>query len=79
MRWLRDKSKILLLERDHSSSQAHIPIYIDESEQIAPDEKNKRPSPLIVLKNAPMKEDTRANKAVQHPLKFVESELWKNF
>ncbi|XP_072752927.1 DNA replication factor Cdt1 [Anoplolepis gracilipes] len=60
---LRGKSKVLLLERDTSSSQALT--YADNSEQIVPDE-NKRTSPKIVLKHVPVKEGTRANKAVRN-------------
>ncbi|XP_029678745.1 DNA replication factor Cdt1 [Formica exsecta] len=61
---LRGKSKVLLLERDSSSSQALT--YADDSEQIAMDAKDERKSPIIVLKDAPAKEVTRANKAVRN-------------
>ncbi|KAL6430326.1 hypothetical protein ACFW04_007793 [Cataglyphis niger] len=61
---LRGKSKVLLLERDNSSSQALT--YADDSEQIATDGKDKRTSPIIVTKDAPAKETTRANKAVRN-------------
>lgn len=60
---LRGKSKVLLLERDHSSSEALT--HADDSEQIAPDEKGERTRPLIVLKDAPVK-STRVNKAVRN-------------
>lgn len=60
---LRGKSKVLLLERDHSSSEALT--HVDDSEQIALDEKTKRTRPLIVLKDVPVK-DTRVNKAVRN-------------
>lgn len=60
---LRGKSKVLLLERDHSSNEALT--HADDSEQIAPNEKGEKTKPLIVLKDAPVK-GTRVNKAVRN-------------
>lgn len=60
---LRDKSKVLLLKRDHSNSQTLT--CPDDSKQIAPDEKNKRTSSLAVCKNAST-ESTCVNKAARN-------------
>lgn len=60
---LRGKSKVLLLERDHSSSPALI--IADDSKQIAPNEKDKRTTSSIVWEDAST-EGTCINKAVRN-------------
>lgn len=60
---VRGKSKVLLLERDHSGSEALTSA--NDSEQT--DERgNKRTSPRIMLRDAPAREIARANKACRN-------------
>ncbi|XP_029164057.1 DNA replication factor Cdt1 [Nylanderia fulva] len=60
---IRGKSKVLLLERDHSGSQTLTSA--SDSEQ-ADERGDKRTSPRIMQRDAPVKEVNRANKAVRN-------------